>query len=62
MTEKYRLIYRNRIYDIDGIVEVGLKQYMDLTCEAGDIFEALTVDADLITADADTVTSDATMY
>lgn len=62
VTEKYRLIFRNRIYNILGISEIGRRQYMELVCEAGDITKPLTCDDDKLTCDADTVTADATMY
>jgi len=62
VTEKYRLLFRNRIYNILGINEVDRKRFMDLSCEAGDIFKPLTADDTYLTADAETVTADATMY
>ena len=62
VTEKYRLLFRNRIYNILGINEIDRKRFMDLSCEAGDIFKPLTADDTYLTADAETVTADATMY
>lgn len=62
VTEKYRILYRNRIYNIVGINEVDRRRFMDITCDAGDIFQTFTADTDRITADADTVTADQTMY
>lgn len=38
INEKYRLIYRNRVYNIAGIDEVGRGQFMDLKCEAGEFY------------------------
>jgi len=62
VNEKYRLIYRNRIFNISGVNEVGRHQYMDLICEAGDMIESFTADSTQWTADSTTITADMTMY
>lgn len=62
VTEKYRLIYRNRIFNIIGVNEVDRKRFMDVMCDSGDIFKPITADDTYLTADADTVTADSTMY
>ncbi len=38
LNEKFRIIYRNRVYNIAGVEEVGRRQFMDVKCEAGDFF------------------------
>ena len=37
INEKHRVFYRNKMYDIIAIKEIGRREFLELTCESRDI-------------------------
>lgn len=58
LNEKMRIYYDGKIYNIQGYLEVGRRQFMTIECETRQIANAITADATDLTVDSTLLKAD----